>query len=257
MKHIIILYSGGLDSLIMKKLSERDYPDARVTGLFFNHGQDSLDAELQSLPYWVIVKRMDWLGNDIKPVAKKSDPFAGAIYIPGRNLVFCVLAACYYQPDEIWLGVLADENNDQATDKNDKFVSLTEDALNYVLSPFKDSVKIVFPLSDRGWTKTDAIKSLMDSGHLSEEEIKATTSCWFNNGKPCGECKQCLKRALVLRNFGIVENHAGTHPLFPDNTFGQNLMNQYMECSNPNEDEKAMQRLIVAFRQDKKYWEVL
>ena len=256
MKHICILYSGGLDSLIMEKIARRDYPEAKITGLFFDHGQHSLEAELASLPDWVLVKRMDWLGNDIQPVAKKSDPFAGNIYIPGRNLVFCVLAACYYQPDEIWLGVLADENNDQATDKNDKFIILTENVLNYVLSPFIDNINIVFPLSERGWSKIDALKSLIESGDLNESEIKKTTSCWHNTSKPCGRCKQCLKRALVMRNFGIFEDHIEIHPLHSDNIFCKNLMDQYMVCTNPNADELTMQKLIIAFRQTRKYWEI-
>jgi PP-loop superfamily ATP-utilizing enzyme len=31
MKNIVILYSGGLDSLLMEKLARRDYPGSNVT----------------------------------------------------------------------------------------------------------------------------------------------------------------------------------------------------------------------------------
>lgn len=255
--NIVILYSGGLDSLMMEKLAKRDFPDANVIGLFFNHGQDSVDREIKHLPDWVKVKNLDWLGDEIKPRSKKSDPFAGAIYIPGRNLVFSVLAACYYQPDEIWLGTLADENNKDATDKNHVFIRKTEDVLDYVLSPFLDHVKIVFPLADRGWTKTDAVRSLLESGHLSVEEILRTSSCWFHTtSKPCGYCKQCLKRALVLRNFGITEEHESYHPLDIKNVECLKMMVDYENKENPNADEVAMQRLIAAFKTGAKYWEI-
>lgn len=254
--NIVILYSGGLDSLLMEKLAKRDFPDAKVIGLFFNHGQDSLDREVKFLPDWVKVKNIDWLGDEIKPRSKKSDPFAGAIYIPGRNLVFAVLAACYYQPDEIWVGTLADENNKDATDKNDIFIQKTEEVLDYVLSPFVDHVKIVFPLSDRGWTKTDAVKSLLESGHLTVEEILRTSSCWFHTAnKPCGICKQCLKRALVLRNFGIIESHETYHPLDSLNSVTKSMMDNYLRVENPNADESAMVRLIRAFQNGTKFWD--
>lgn len=257
MKNIVILYSGGLDSLLMEKLALREEPEAHVTGLFFDHGQDSLKQEVKNLPLWVKKKHLDWLGDEIKPVCKTTDPFAGAIYIPGRNLVFCVLAACYYQPNEIWMGTLADENNEGATDKNETFIEKTEDTLNYVLSPFLERVKIKFPLADRGWTKTDAVKSLLDTKHLTKAEILKTTSCWFHNGeKPCGKCKQCLKRALVLRNFNIYEEHAGTHPLSNENHFCSSLIEQYQKEEHPNADEFAMQKLIKAFKERKYYWEV-
>lgn len=255
MSNIVILYSGGLDSLMMERLARREFPNSKVTGIFFDHGQDSLKKEIESLPAWVKVKKIDWLGEEIKPKEKKSDPFAGAIYIPGRNLVFCVLSACYYQPDEIWLGVLADEDNRDATDKNVTFVQKTEDVLRYVLSPFTDNVRIRFPLAENGWTKTDALKSLFDSGHLTRDDVLQTSSCWFHFGeKPCGGCKQCLKRALVLRNFDIEEEHEGLHPLDPNNRYCSNLISGYLQKENPNADERAMQRLIAAFYGNTKFW---
>ena len=257
MKNIVILYSGGLDSLMMEKFAKLYYPDAKITGLFFDHGQDSVARELRYLPDWVKVKTIDWLGDEIKPRSKKSDPFAGAIYIPGRNLVFCVLAASYYQPDEIWLGTLADENNENATDKNDIFIEKTEDVINYVLSPFVENIQIRFPLAERGWSKIDALKFLLNSGSLTRKDILKTTSCWFHIvDKPCGQCKQCLKRALVLWNFDIVEEHENLLPLDPNNQICMNLMTQYEEEKNPNADEQVMQKLIKAFKLGVRYWKV-
>src|SRR5690625_80518 len=138
---IVILYSGGLDSYIMKRYAELKYPNAELKFIYYKHGAESEEKEISLLPEYVEIRSIDWLGDKIRPKAKKEDPFAGAIYIPGRNLVFSVLAACQELPDEIWLGVLADENNEGATDKNSKFAGATSNLLSYVLSPFLDDIK--------------------------------------------------------------------------------------------------------------------
>lgn len=248
-KKIVILYSGGLDSMMMKAYAKWKYPDAEVKYVFFQHGQESEKSEIGMLPEDVVIRRVEWLDDEVTAVPKKSDPFAGAIYIPGRNLVFGALAACQYLPDEVWMGALADEANEQATDKNLTFLELLNDTLHYVLSPFKDQVNVRFPFVDEGWTKSDALRTLIDAGVVSKEDIASTTSCWHNiDALPCGECKQCYKRALILHQVGIEEEHASAyHPLDKNSEFGQNLQRQYLDCENPNEDEREVQRLIRAF----------
>jgi len=240
---IVILYSGGLDSLMMYKYAKLQYPGASVRCVFFDHGQDSLHAELEALPDFVEVKRLDWLGSEIKPIPKKSDPFAGPIYIPGRNLVFAATVASQYLPDEVWLGALADENNDQATDKNTTFLDKLNDTLKYVLSPFVGSVKVRFPFVDAGFTKSIALSYLFLAGVITEEEVKSTTSCWYNLSIPCGVCKQCFKRALILDQYSITEEHLND-PLSEENKNTMALMRAYMDCKNPNADEAEVQRLI-------------
>lgn len=250
-KKIVILYSGGLDSMMMEAYAKWKHPDAEIKCVFFDHGQESVVSEIEALPEHVGIRYVDWLSDDVKAVAKHSDPFAGAIYIPGRNLVFGAIAACQYLPDEVWMGTLADEANEQATDKNQIFLDKLNDTLKYVLSPFKEDVRVVFPFVDQGWTKSDALRFLLEKNLVSTEDIRKTTSCWHNiSGVPCGECKQCFKRALILDQFEIEEKHASRyHPLDMDSEFGQNLMRQYLDCENPNADEREVQRLIRAFLQ--------
>ena len=244
---IVILYSGGLDSMMMEKLAKYQYPDAEIIKIFFKHGQESEAMELSHLPEDVIIRNVDWLDENVKAVSKLSDPMAGNIYIPGRNLIFACLAACQYLPDEIWLGVLDDECNNQATDKNREFQRLTNDVLSYVLSPFTKTTKLIFPFVDREFTKTKSLKYLLDNKLISHNDIKKTTSCWFNYNKPCGSCKQCLKRALILNQFDIIEEHEGMHPLNKDNLITKELINLYKTTKNPNKDEIEMLRLINLF----------
>jgi len=241
---ITILYSGGLDSFIMYKLAMSNYPDADIKCVYYAHGAESEEFEIASLPDFVIVKRIDWLGKDIRPKAKIEDPFAGEIYIPGRNMVFCTLAASQFLPDQIWLGVLRDENNNKATDKNTTFKNLSKSLISYVLSPFLDQCDIVFPFDDLGWTKEDSVRWAL-THNTTEEELKSTISCWSHNGEPCGRCKQCFKRKLVFSINGISEKFK-EDPL--NSEYGFNLAKNFLTAkflyNTTNTDELTVADLI-------------
>lgn len=234
-KKIVVLYSSGLDSLIMLLLAKAQNPDAEIKCLYYKHGADSEAEEISRLPDYVEVRNIDWLGDKIKPVAKKEDPFAGAIYIPGRNLIFSALAACQELPDEIWMGTLVDECNPKGTDKNEKFRSMTSEVLTYVLSPFIDEVAVKFPFVELNWTKVDAVGWALKNG-LSEKDIKNTVSCWHHKGQPCGRCKQCFKRNLVFALNGMQEQYE-QDPLNSD--FGKSLVDAYLKEVFVNHTQNA------------------
>lgn len=244
---IVILYSGGLDSLLLYHLAKQRHPKDEVKCIFYAHGQDAEEQELKSLPSFVEVRRVDWLGEKIKAVAKKSDPFAGAIYIPGRNLVFTTLAACQEVADEIWMGTVWDEDNQQATDKNKIFKQKASDVLSYVLSPFIDDVKIRFPFVENQWTKEDCVKWALQSG-ITEEQIVSSVSCWHQHGDtPCGHCKQCLKRMLVFGLNGIKEEYV-IHPLDSEEQRGviMDYLNAFM-TRKLNVDELNVVSMLMRF----------
>lgn len=237
MKKIVILYSGGLDSFMMYHYAKKTHPEAEIKCLFFKHGQDAEEDEIKSLPDFVTVRTVDWLGSEIKPVAKKSDPFAGNIYIPGRNLVFTVLAASQELPDEVWMGTMWDEDNIQATDKNEHFRTETSALLTYVLNPFIDHVNIRFPFVELEFTKEKLVAWALENG-ITPEEMKATVSCWHQHGgRPCGTCKQCLKRNLIFGLNGFEEEYDIEPTKSPE---AQETMLAYLHCKNPNRDERVV-----------------
>lgn len=242
---IVILYSSGLDSFLMKEYADRMYPLAEKKYLYYKHGADSEDSEIAMLPDFVEVRNIDWLGDTCKPVTKKDDPFAGAIYIPGRNLVFSVLAACQELPDEVWLGVLADECNPEATDKNNEFKWRTQDAISYALSPFRgynpeNEVEIRFPFVEEKWTKENAVNWALLQG-IDPKEITKTISCWHHDGLPCGECKQCFKRYFIFLLNKLQETYR-VHPLY--SRHGKELLKLYLTCEPKNKDEKTVVDMI-------------
>lgn len=242
-KKIVILYSGGLDSFILKKYAEIKEPQAEIKLIYFKHGCDSEQSELNNLTPDVEVRTIDWLNKGIRPVAKKSDTIAGPIYIPGRNLIFSALAACQELPDEIWLGTLIDEYNEQATDKNQTFIDKTQEVLNYVLSPFINEVKIKFPFVDEKFTKLQSIQWVLDHG-VTKDELRQSISCWNHKGTNCGKCKQCFKRELIFRLLDIKDDYL-QDPI--DSESGKKFINFYKDVYNEgkaNEDELNVYNMI-------------
>jgi 7-cyano-7-deazaguanine synthase in queuosine biosynthesis len=227
MRKIVILYSGGLDSFLLKKYAETEYPDTEIKCVYYKHGADAEVKEIERLPDFVEVRNVDWLGNNIRAMPKKDDPFAGAIYIPGRNLVFTVLAASQELPDEVWMGTVWDEDNDKATDKNENFRKGTSELLSYVLSPFLDSVKIRYPFVENGWSKEDCVNWALYTKAATKEEIINTVSCWHQKAnEPCGQCKQCFKRYFVFLLNGFSEDYL-VNPAF--SRYGQELLIKYID----------------------------
>jgi 7-cyano-7-deazaguanine synthase in queuosine biosynthesis len=246
MMKIAILYSGGLDSFIMYHMAKKENPDAEVVAVFYAHGQESEKAEIAALPDFVKVRRIDWLNVHNNARTKETDPFAGPIYIPGRNLAFATLVACQELPDEIWMGTMYDEDNQGATDKNEEFRSSAGKVLSYVLSPFIDGpVLIKFPFVEKKMFKKDSIRWALENG-ISKWELLDTTSCWHNEtGKQCGQCKQCLKRTLAMACNGIQDDEYYVQPVltFPEQ---QNRIYAYLDAllDNPNMDERVMAWMI-------------
>jgi len=213
-KKIVILYSGGLDSLIMSHFAEIAFPEAEVIKVYFDLGHDYAYKEIEQLPDDCHVHDMKWFSA--KGVGKgEGDTLSNDIFIPGRNMVMAVNAACKYLPDEIWLGALQGEMHDNATDKNQTFATKLNDTLKYVLSPYKDSVEVVFPLADSGMDKLSATAWGLDMG--LEDEIVNSSSCLSGEEGNCGHCVVCVRRWGIFKQLGLEETYNVDVLSHPDN----------------------------------------
>lgn len=211
---IVILYSGGLDSLVMKTMADKEYPDAEVHCVFYDIGQEYADKEKAALPSYVEQRSLPWLQGT--EALGKMESHSGNIYIPGRNLVLATVAACQLLPDQIWMGALLGETHSAATDKNFEFLARTNQTLNYVLSPFLQSVEVRFPLAEAGFSKLTATKYALDNG-IPPETLKATSSCLSGEPGNCGHCVVCLRRWGIFKQLGFSEEY-NIHPLeVPEN----------------------------------------
>ncbi len=202
---VVILYSGGLDSFIMKKYADSKGYD--VTLVHYDIGQPyskKEDEAIKNSGYSVDVRKIDWLRSESEIKSKTGT--VGNIMIPGRNLVLATLAASTYLPDQIWMGGLKGEDHVRATDKNKKFITETNKLWSYVYSPYNTIPKLVFPLVENNWGKFEAVKWAYDSHNATQEEILKTSSCLNNSDtKNCGSCVVCCRRKYIFMQLGFSE----------------------------------------------------
>ena len=238
MKRIVILYSGGLDSLCMAKWAEVHYPYDEVIKLWFDIGQPYREFEQQALPDDVVQRRIDWMQPGQKTVGKKdSKSKSGDIFIPGRNLVFAVMAACVELPDEIWIGALNGETTPHNHDKNEAFLFGANQTINYVLQNFLEQpLRVRFPLVEAGFNKLTATRWLIQNG-ATLDEVTATRSCLSGDEKPCGKCIVCLRRWGVFSQLGFSEGYQH-HPMTQRENFAvikEMLFGDHYETTRKNE----------------------
>lgn len=206
---IVILYSGGLDSFIMKKLAEsKGY---ETTLVHFDIGQGYSEKEMNAIHnsgYDVEIRKVDWLRPQ-QELSGKQENNSGNIFIPGRNLILSSLAASIYLPNAVWMGGLKGEDHAKATDKNKTFIDKTNDTWSYVYSPFQIVPKLVFPLVDENWGKFEAVEWLYKNNHATKEEILSTSSCLSDSAeKNCGHCVVCCRRKYIFIQLGFSEEYA-------------------------------------------------
>ncbi len=204
-KHICILYSGGLDSFIMKRHADKEFPDAKITCVWYNIGQPYNYKESSVLPEFVLKRKIEWLKHHEDLVAK-ADSNSGNIIIPGRNAVLSIMAASQFLPDEIWMGALLGEIHKGSTDKNLEFLYKLNNLLNYTYSPFKD-IKLVYPFVDMQMSKLDAVSYALHSLSISADELTNTSSCLSMEKGNCGRCVVCARRYGIFSQLGIKENY--------------------------------------------------
>jgi 7-cyano-7-deazaguanine synthase in queuosine biosynthesis len=207
---ICILYSGGLDSIIMHHWAKINYPEAEILLNYYDLGQDYNFKELAVLPSEVKIRTLDWLEGTYFSKENTQN-----IMIPGRNLALATLVACQELPDKIWMGALKGEIHEEATDKNFQFKELINKTLGYVLSPYNKRPEVEFPLAEAGFGKFEAtewylnnqgdIPTLINSSSCLSAE--STSNC-----DNCGLCIVCLRRWGIFSQLGLTECYIH-HPI--------------------------------------------
>ena len=145
----VLLYSGGMDSWLIDKLWK---PDVK---LFFDIGTPNNLKEKA-----MVLNRHD---DNLKIVRLSLSQFEqpdNNFFLPLRNLHFVVYAAHY--GDTICLGATGSSTH---KDKNETFATLSENAINYLLSEDTTRhtpVKVVMPYKDT--TKTDLLAEYIRQG---------------------------------------------------------------------------------------------
>lgn len=189
-KKKVLLYSGGMDSLLANFFWE---PDIRLyCGI--GHRYESVERHaMQKIG-------LPWIEDTRLSLSDKERQDA---IIPLRNLFFISIASFY--GDSIALGVLSGEVN------GDKSI-IFKDQLQAILNKCYESsywsegrlIEVVYPIAE--YTKAQAIKKyILFGGDVSL--LLQTVSCYSGMDIHCGVCSNCLKRYIALSLNGIEERY--------------------------------------------------
>lgn len=187
----VLLFSGGMDSVIMNHLLKPDIL------LVFPHGNKYQDMELNCI-YYLSAKY-----NLINIAYADTFDFRGMerddAIIPSRNLYFITRAADF--GETIYLGSVY---GDRSTDKSLEFFKKCEDMLTYL---FQDShwsegrsFSVSAPYKDK--TKTELVQMFLDAGG-NPQMLLDSYSCYEGTETPCGVCKPCFRKWVALKNNNI------------------------------------------------------
>lgn len=179
----VLLYSGGMDSIIASHLCKPDFC------LYIDVGGRYNNIELGTLtkpPHGeLIIDRLP-LGQ----WERKED-----LILPQRNAYFALWAANY--GDEILLGATY---GDRSTDKDEPFAEKMNSLFEHIWSPQHwlpegRKVKLTLPLKE--FTKGELVKRFLDEKGSRNLLIKAT-SCYSGDSVACGRCKPCARKWVAL-----------------------------------------------------------
>jgi len=188
---VIILASGGIDSIVMSKILEGQ--KQKIIPLFIDYGQLSANKE------WEACKKIFKECN--LPEPKKIDIsgygkfFSSGItdekkrvyedaFLPGRNMLFLLVGASYAHTvgeKIVAIGLLSEEGH-LFPDQTEDFIVNANFALNSALG---DNLTILTPLIK--FNKKDVIKLAKDYG----VKLSDTYSCHSGKERYCGKCVAC------------------------------------------------------------------
>lgn len=211
MRKVIVLCSGGLDSVVAAHFVRKKKKAKDITILFFNYGQRSLLLErkssqkcardigakfieislpeLHALSYSIINKQKPHKKLDRNDLANTTSESKNW-YVPYRNTLFIsyALALADSEPEAgkcvIVLGFKC-EGTDPYPDTTKEYVT----AMNSVARiGGKVDCEICAPFID--WDKEDIIKE----GISLNVPLEKTVSCYVAKNKQCGTCLACMLR---------------------------------------------------------------
>lgn len=188
---VVALVSGGIDSLVMCKLLEKEKQE--LMPLFIDYGQLANEKEWASCKKifkmlgWPKPKKIDLsgYGRTIKSgITDDSKDIYSDAFLPGRNLIFLVAAASYaFQKGikNIAIGLLSEDAH-LFPDQNGEFIVNANFAINSALG---DYITILTPLIN--FSKKDIVR-LAKHYNLP---IKETYSCHSHGDVYCEKCVAC------------------------------------------------------------------
>lgn len=222
MRNAIILCSGGMDSTVTAHLIRRRYKYDRITILFFNYSQKSLQAEKKASKACAKDINSDFIEISIPELGRLSSSLInkpGKIseikslkdtreesekwYVPCRNTIFLSYALALAEseyikskaPSDIFVGFKC-EGREHYPDTNPEYLRQIN-----VLSGISCArpFRIIAPLIKMD--KEDIIRL----GLSLNVPLESTFSCYVGNAVHCGKCLACKLRKSGFHWAGLAD----------------------------------------------------
>jgi len=188
MSKIVVLNSGGFDSVVLMKYLHMTQTEDEIYSLHFCYGENNeqqqcecaykVSQEVGATHKVITLPKIDWTSREF--YTKDSNVYDKQ-YLEYRNLIFLSYALSYAEAigaDKVYLATL---NSHGYTDTSDKFF----DGINSFSIPLTN-IEVVRPFS------TFEKENLIYFANKCGVEIGDYFSCDTPvNGKPCGKCADC------------------------------------------------------------------
>lgn len=189
---IVVLNSGGFDSVVLMNVIRHTYPDTEIHSLHFRYGARNEEQQLRcvekvcekvgAVSTVIDLPKFMWTSNNFY----KEDNVYETQYLEYRNLVFLSYAISYAESigaKEIYLATYQ-PNEVGYNDNNDIFYK----GLNSFTTK-NSGIEIKTPF----WNikdKLDLLSLAISNGVFPDDYFSCDTP--KENGEPCGECFDCL-----------------------------------------------------------------
>jgi len=223
----VLLYSGGLDSFVLRHTQAFDHI------LYFHTGTEDGEKEKANI-------QVNGWGDVVEivsfPLAQFELPNK---IIPFRNYIFAMLAANW--GNTITIGSTL---GDTTRDKDYVFKSSCETILNYFGSvsekmPYKAShFEVLMPFKDI--TKTEIVEYFLTYDR-KPSDLKESRSCYKGGDKECGKCRACLRKYVAFANNGIADL------LDFDKPTKAQLVSFYSESFKKNRHPRELQEITECY----------
>ena len=205
-KRIVILCSGGMDSVTVLKYFVNKYGSGKVHALFINYGQSALVAEraaatIAAKTYGVSFKEVsinlkaqNVLKSTIMSTVtdKKIDTIK--TYVPARNMLLIAIACAYaigISANEVGIGVHFDDDPLAYPDCKPAFIN----PMRKACAEYGIILRAPFLFMSK--------KEIVNLGTKLGIDYEKTMSCYWpdSDGKPCGKCPSCELRDKGFREY--------------------------------------------------------
>lgn len=224
---VIVLASGGLDSICLLYKAVKDYGSANTIALSLYYGQKH-DKELECLNWQANHLGIEYYIRDLSAVFDFNKDCSALLkgssreiehksyaeqlaahhevsaYVPYRNGLFLSYAAAValqLGAEKIFYGAHADDAAGHAyPDCTEEFIAAQKCAIEEGTG---NKVTLEAPWSE--FTKAQVVHAGLTYG-MTQEEFDHTWSCYEGGNEPCGVCGTCRDRIKALRLNGLEVN---------------------------------------------------